>query len=173
MAYWAAVQLQANRERFALHMLQEVEGFATYAPRLRQRRRSHGRWIEVTPLLFVTYVFVAIELQWSRARWCPGVIRLVMDGLQPARVPNAVISELRRRERDGAIELPKPPGLVRGDKVRIVRGALHGHLGLYEGMRPHERVDVLLQLLGGVCRVTLAKSDVVALSSAVPSDKDL
>jgi transcriptional antiterminator RfaH len=163
MAYWAAVQLLASRERLALHMLQEIEGFTVYAPRLRQRRRQQGRWIQVTPLLFVTYVFVSIELQWHRARWCPGVIRLVMDGLQPARVPDSVITALRQREHDGAIELPKPPGLHAGDKVRIVRGALHGRLALYEGMRPHERVDVLLQLLGTACRVTLARSDVVAL----------
>jgi transcription antitermination factor NusG len=72
-------------------------------------------------------------------------------------------ADLRRREHKGAIELPKPPGLCAGDKVRIVRGAFHGHLGLYEGMRPHERVNVLLQLLGGACRVTLAKSDIAAL----------
>jgi transcriptional antiterminator RfaH len=144
-------------------MLQEIEGFTVYAPRLRQRRRQHGRWIETLPLLFVTYIFITIEREFYRARWCPGVIRLVMDGLQPARVPNEVINGLRQREHRGAIELPKPPGLQRGDKVRIVRGALSGHLGLYEGMRPHERVDVLLQLLGGACRVTLARSDVAAL----------
>jgi transcriptional antiterminator RfaH len=163
MSYWAAAQLQANREQLALHMLQEIEGFTVYAPRLRQRRRHHGRWIQVTPLLFVTYVFISIELQWHRARWAPGVVRLVMDGLQPAKVPDSVITVLRRREHDGAIELPKSPGLQRGDRVRIVRGALHGHLGLYEGMRPHERVDVLLRLLGGACRVTLAKADIAAL----------
>ena len=163
MAYWCAAQLQANREQLALHMLQEIEGFTVYAPRLRQRRRQHGRWIETLPLLFVTYIFITIEREFYRARWCPGVIRLVMDGLQPARVPNEVINGLRQREHRGAIELPKPPGLQRGDKVRIVRGALQGHLGLYEGMRPHERVDVLLQLLGGACRVTLARSDVAAL----------
>jgi transcriptional antiterminator RfaH len=162
MSYWCAAQLQASRERLALHMLREIEGFTIYAPRLRQRRRRHGRSIETLPLLFVTYVFVTIESQWYRARWCPGVIRLVMDGLQPAKVPDSVITDLRRRERRGAIELPKPPGLRAGDKVRIVRGALQGHLGLYEGMRPHERVDVLLQLLGGQTRVTLAKSDIAA-----------
>jgi transcriptional antiterminator RfaH len=163
MSYWCAAQLQASRERLALHMLQEIEGFTVYAPRLRQRRRRHGRSIETLPLLCVTYVFVTIESQWYRARWRPCLIRLVMDGLQPAKVPDSVITDLRRREHKGAIELPKLPGLHAGDKVRIVRGAFHGHLGLYEGMRPRERVDVLLQLLGGACRVTLAKSDVVAL----------
>jgi transcriptional antiterminator RfaH len=163
MGYWACLQLQANREQLALHMLQEVEGFTVYAPRLRQRRRRNGRWIETTPLLFVTYVFIAIEREFYRARWCPGVIRLVMDGLQPARVPDLVISDLRRRERNGAIELPKPPGLRTGDRVKILRGPFQGRFGLYADMKPRERVDILLQLLGSVCRVTLAKSDVAAL----------
>jgi len=143
MAYWCAAQLQASRESLALHMLEEIEGFAVYAPRLRQRRRGHGRWIEKLPLLFVSYVFVSIEAQWYRARWCPGVIRLIMDGLQPAKVPDSVITELRRREHKGAIELPKAPGLQPGDKVRIVRGALQGHLGLYNHAPQHPSVDVI------------------------------
>jgi transcriptional antiterminator RfaH len=165
MAYWCAAQLQASRERLALHMLQEIEGFTVYAPRLRQRRRRHGRSIETLPLLFVSYVFVAIELQWHRARWAPGVVRLVMDGLQPARVPDQVITELRRRERKGAIELPKPRGLQAGDQVKILRGPFGGHLGLYAGMKPRERIDVLLQLLGAQTRVTLSKSDVEAVKA--------
>jgi transcriptional antiterminator RfaH len=163
MAYWCCAQLQASREGLALHMLEQIEGFTIYAPRLRQRRRRQGRWVETLPLLFVSYVFISIEAQWYRARWCPGVIRLVMDGLQPARVPDPVITALRQREHRGAIELPKPPGLVRGDKVRIVRGALHGHLGLYEGMNGRQRVEILLSILGSACRVTLARPDVTAL----------
>jgi len=37
-----------------------------------------------------------------------GVRRLVMDGEQPARVPDAVIAEIRSRERDGLVDLSKP-----------------------------------------------------------------
>jgi transcription antitermination factor NusG len=51
--------------------------------------------------------FLLIQLQWHAARWCPGVVRLVMDGLQPAKVPDAVIEEIRGREHKGAIGLPK------------------------------------------------------------------
>ena len=56
--------------------------------------------------------------------------------------------------------LPKPRGLQRGDRVRISAGAFTGHLGLYDGQRPHERVSVLLSLLGGQTRVEMAKRDV-------------
>jgi hypothetical protein len=47
--------------------------------------------------------------------------------------------------------------------VRILRGPLEGRLGLYAGMRPHERVLVLLALLGGAQRVVLAQKDVEML----------
>jgi len=37
------------------------------------------------------------------ARYSPGVISLIMDGEKPAREPDAVIDELKGRERDGII----------------------------------------------------------------------
>ena len=133
-----------------------LAGFNVYLPRLRERRISRGRRIEVRPPLFPGYAFVLIVLQWHGARWCPGVAGLIMDGERPARVPDAVIAELHSRERDGLIELPKPPRLQPGDRVRIISGPFQERLALYEGQTPHERVAVLLQLLGGIQRTELA-----------------
>jgi transcriptional antiterminator RfaH len=152
--------LQASREGLAVHMLQEVEGFTVYAPRLRQRRRRQGRWVETLPLLFVSYVFIVIEREFYRARWCPGVIRLIMDGLQPAKVPDPVIAELRERERGGVVQLPEAPSMKVGDRVRVTRGPFTGLGGLYAGQAPHERVAVLLTLLGGQTRVMLPRGDI-------------
>ena len=77
------------------------------------------------PLLFPGYCFVFIELQWHAARWSPGRLGLIMVGDAPARVSDAVIAELRGRERDGLIELPKAPGLKPGDHAEssLVRSA--------------------------------------------------
>jgi transcriptional antiterminator RfaH len=88
------------------------------------------------------------------------VIRLVMAGdVRPARVPDAVIAALRAREgAEGLIELPRPPGLAPGDRVRIVSGAFCGHLALYQGQTARERVAVLLQMLGGQQRTELPAS---------------
>jgi transcriptional antiterminator RfaH len=155
MPYWAAAQLQPQRERLALHTL-ALAGYVTYLPRLRQHRVSHGRRIETTPALFPGYAFVLIELQWHAARWAPGVTRIVLDGAAPARVPDGVIAEIRSRERGGVVELPRPPRVHPGDRVRVLHGPFIGHVGLYAGMRPRERVEVLLAILGGAQRVTLA-----------------
>ena len=163
MAYWTAAQLEPNRERIALHLLAR-ENFTVYAPRLRERRTIRGRPEDREAPLFPGYAFVLITLQWSAARWCPGVRRLVMDGLQPARVPDAVIEEIRGRERNGVVELPRRL-LKPGDRVRLLADPFRGHLAIYAGMSAHERVAVLLQILGGPQRVTLAERDVEAVTS--------
>jgi len=71
-----------------------------------------------------------------------------------------IIDDLRKRERNGLIELPQRSGLKPGAQVRILQGPFAGHLGLYAGQRAHERVLVLLALLGGQQRVELAKDAV-------------
>ena len=161
--YWACAQLQPQRDALALHFLRQA-GFETYAPRLRERRTVHGRKVIRTPLLFPAYAFVFIRLQWHAARWAPGVIRLVMDGAAPARVPDAVIAEIRSRECRGLIELPKAPLARPGDAVKILRGPFEGRLAIYAGMKPRARVEVLLSLLGSSQRVMLAADAVEAIS---------
>ena len=162
MAFWAAAQLQPQRDQLALHCL-KLFGFETYAPRLRDQRTIRGCKVIKTPLLFPGYVFVLIQLQWSRARWSPGVVRLVMDGITPAVVPDAVVTSLKAREVNGLIELPPPPRFRRGDRVRVLHGPLAGQVGLFAGIKPRERVAVLLTLLGSSRRVELAGSAVERL----------
>jgi transcriptional antiterminator RfaH len=101
-------------------------------------------------------VFVLIKLQWNQARWWPGVVRLVMEGIKPAVVPDTVVTLLKAREVNGLIELPPPPQFRRGDRVRVLHGPLAGQVGLFAGMKPRERVAVLLKLLGSSRRVELA-----------------
>ena len=56
--------------------------------------------------LFPGYAFVLIVLQWHAVKRTPGVVRLVTDGGVPAKVPDSVIAELHRRERNGLVQLP-------------------------------------------------------------------
>ena len=154
MSYWAVARLEPRREQLALRCL-GLAGYERYFPRLREHRISHGRRIEVRPPLFPGYCFLTVEAQWYAARWSIGVIGLIMDGIRPACVADQIIDDLRKRERNGLVELPKRPRLKRGDQVRILRGPFVGQLGLYAGMRAHERVLVLLALLGGQQRVEL------------------
>jgi transcriptional antiterminator RfaH len=163
MAYWACARLEFKRETVAQHFLR-LAGYEVYVPYMRERLVRRNRRVEVVSPLFPAYGFVAIIQGWHSARWSIGVTAIIMDGVQPAKVPDGVIAEIRNRERNGAIELPKPPGMKIGDRVRVLGGPLVGFAGLYAGQAPHERVAVLLAVLGGQRRVVLPKSDVATLS---------
>jgi len=160
--YWACAQVEPRRERLASHCL-GLAGYEIYQPLLREQRGSHGRRIVVTPPLFPGYLFLWVVSGWWNARWSPGVVRLIMDGLVPAHVPDAVIGEIKSRERDGLVELPKLRGLEPGMRVKVLQGPLRDQIGLLAALRPHERVLVLLQLLGGQQRVDLARNAIEAV----------
>ena len=60
-------------------------------------------------------------------------------------MPDARIDDIRRRERDGAVELRR---LRVGARVRILGGPFRDHLGLCTGMTGRERVLILINVLG-------------------------
>jgi transcriptional antiterminator RfaH len=127
--------------------------------RVKRVTRAHKVSLRAEPL-FRGYTFVLIEMQWHAIQWQPGVLGLILDGDRPAKVPDKVIAELHARERNGLVELPSPSGFRRGDRVKIIRGPLIGLSGLVEGLRPQQRIEILLAVLG---RVGLPRSDVEAV----------
>ena len=159
--YWCCARLETHRENVARHFL-GLAGYEVYIPRIREQRVRRHRRVEVVAPMFPGYAFVSIALQWHTARWSIGVLGLIMNGTAPARVPDSIIDDIRRRERNGAVELPKPSGFKPGDKVQILGGPFAGQLAIYAGMKPHERVEVLLSLLGSQQRVTLAHNAIAA-----------
>lgn len=159
MSYWSVVQTESQREKVASEFL-KAEGFGVYLPRILVKK--------VVRPLFPGYLFVTIEEKWWAIRWTVGVLKVLMSDDMPARVPEKVVDGIRRREgADGFVKLPKARGLMRGDRVRIVRGSFEGQLGIYEGMSGDARVCVLLELLGRSVPVTLGRGDVMATSTEV------
>jgi len=162
--YWACAQTAPQREAAAQHFL-GLAGYRSYLPRLRLVRPRQGRKVETRPPLFPGYLFVWIVEGWWAARWCPHVVRLIAAGDGPAHVSAAVVDEIKSREVNGLIELSKPSGLRRGERVRILRGPFTGHLAIFADMKPRQRVEILLQLLGAVQRVELARDDIEVIDS--------
>jgi transcription antitermination factor NusG len=150
--YWCCGQLDGRRERLALHGL-GLAGYEVYVPRVRAPRRVEA--------LFPSYVFISITLQWHAARWAPGMLKLIMAGDQTAHVPDTAIAELHARERDGLVILPSQPRFRPGDLVRVTAGPLVGFRGLVDGLRPQQRIAVLLELLGSVRAIEMAADDIV------------
>jgi transcriptional antiterminator RfaH len=162
---WIVVRCEPLRELTARRFL-ELAKFSVYFPRICERQAKGGRRIERLRPLFPSYIFVGFrDGRWWDARWCVGVAAVIMAGNGPAQLGDHVIDELRARERNGLVELPKREAFKVGDSVRVLSGPFGGHLAIFAGMRPRERVEILLQLLGSVQRVTLAESDIEAVHS--------
>ena len=155
---WYVVQTHPHAENKASFHLGR-QGFETYLPRYLKARRHARRIDSVAAPLFPRYLFVAVEL--ATQRWLSidstiGVTRLVRYGDRPAAVPVSVLETLRCREDvNGLVQLEPRPRFLPGDKVSIIGGAFQDCFGLYEGMASHERVAILLELLGRKVRVVL------------------
>jgi transcriptional antiterminator RfaH len=164
-AQWYVVQTQPNAERRAVAHL-DRQGFQTYLPRYRKRRRHARRLETVIAPLFPRYLFVAVDLstqRWRSIQSTIGVSRLVCNGDRPAAVPPQVIADISAQEDDaGLVRIDTRPRFVRGDKVRILYGAFQASLGIFEGMADEERVSILLDLLGRKVRVRLDAEGVAA-----------
>jgi transcriptional antiterminator RfaH len=161
---WYVVQTQVNGEAKAAQNLAR-QGYEIYLPRYLKRRR-HARKIDFTAKpLFPRYMFVAIDLatqRWRSIQSTFGVARLVTNGDDPATVPEGVVHALRAREDDkGFVRLDSRPAFAPGDKVRVLAGAFMDSAGLFSGLADHDRVSILLEMLGRKVRVLL-DADMVA-----------
>jgi transcriptional antiterminator RfaH len=155
---WYVVQTQANGEAKAAENLRR-QGYEIYLPRFLKRRR-HARKLDVVAKpLFPRYMFVAIDTaaqRWRSIQSTSGVSHLVTSGDEPAAVPESVVRALRAREDiRGFVKLDAAPALQRGDKVRVLGGAFTDNAGLFDGMTDHDRVSILLEMLGRRVRVVL------------------
>jgi transcriptional antiterminator RfaH len=163
-ALWYVVQTHVNGETKAALNLQR-QGYEVYLPRY-LKRRNHARKIDfaVKPL-FPRYMFVAIEMAtqgWRSIQSTVGVSRLVCQGDVPSVVPRGVVPALKEREDDrGFISMDVRPAFAPGDKVRVLAGAFMDNAGLFNGLADHNRVSILLDLLGRKVRVLL-DADMVA-----------
>lgn len=160
---WYVVQTQVNCEAKAAENLRR-QGYDIYLPRYLKRRR-HARKVDlVAKPLFPRYMFVAIDMaaqRWRSVQATIGVSRLVANGDEPAVVPLGVVRALRAREDAKGFFKLDAPAFAPGDKVRVCAGAFMDNAGLFNGMADHDRVSILLEMLGRKVRVLL-DADLVA-----------
>jgi transcriptional antiterminator RfaH len=162
---WYVVQTQVNGEAKAAQNLQR-QGYEIYLPRYLKRRRHARKMDFVARPLFPRYMFVAIDMvtqRWRSIQSTFGVSRLVCNGDDPAVVPDGVVPALMAREDNkGFVRMDNKPSFSPGEKVRVLAGAFMDNAGLFDGMADHDRVSILLEMLGRKVRVLLDADLVVA-----------
>lgn len=149
---WFAVLTKPRAEAEA-QMCLTRQGYATLFPRTRRTVRAASGMIVRTESLFPRYIFIHSDpsLQsLAPVRSTRGVCTLVrFGGGEPARVPEAVIEQIRARMDgdDGFVRLAAPE-LQPGAKVRIHEGPFSGLDAIFAATHGEDRVRLLLSLLG-------------------------
>jgi transcriptional antiterminator RfaH len=152
MARWYVIYTKAASEAVAKVNL-ERQGYRVYLPRLLQPARNRGRWLERIVALFPRYLFVQLETGQQAlgpVRSTVGVASVVRFGTDYAIVPDRVIEALGARadSQTGLHRLAGPRPFSPGTKVRVTAGAFDGLEGVFQRESAHERVIVLLEILG-------------------------
>ena len=159
MRKWIVAMTKPNCEAIAGTNLQR-QGFISYCPRSLFKRPNKPPIIRP---LFARYMFIAITDGWYSIKSTYGISRVLMADNGPCEIDPSVIDSLKDREdRKGLVQLAPKPKFLHGTAVRTNTGPLAGHLMLYEGMTTHDRVRVLVELLGRKVTVELEEKLLVA-----------
>ena len=155
---WYAVYTQPHAEPKALqHLLRQ--GYTAYLPRYRTKvSHARRRQIVLRPL-FPRYLFAGIDratMPWRPILSTFGVTDIVRAGDEPALVPTEIVTAIRERENTGAFDrLDSQQLLSLGELVRVTTGTFQDMVGRLVELRDHDRIVVLLELLGRTVRAQL------------------
>jgi transcriptional antiterminator RfaH len=147
MRAWYLIYSKPQLERAALENL-ERQGYPSYLPLIRNRRRRRGRYVSIIEPMFPRYLFVHLSNEtddWGPIRSTIGVAKLVRFGMHAARVPDSLIEMMEQQDEEG-VQTLAPPDLKPGDQVRIVEGVMAGYDAIFQARTGKERVVLLLQL---------------------------
>ena len=165
MIAWYVVHTHPNAEMKAVAHL-ERQGYEIYLPRYRKWRRHARRRELVWRPLFPRYLFIALDL--LQTRWRPilstvGVSRLVRGGDKPVPVASGLVEEIQEQERCHLFDENAQVAHLRiGDLVRVINGPFADQIGKFCTVGDHERISILLELLGREVKTSLSAEAIAA-----------
>ena len=165
MSNWYAIFTHARAEQKAQFNL-ERQGFQSFFPKYRKRRR-HARRVEtVSAPLFPRYVFVWLDIDrqpWRSINSTLGVHGIVCQGEKPAPLPEGIVEELiSRQDESGCVGLSGNTSIARGRPVEITDGPFADCVAIVDRLLDADRLVVLLDLLGRRVKVQVQARAVIA-----------
>ena len=157
---WYVAQTLPRKEEVALQNLAR-QRFAGFLPRYRATRQHARQRYEVLTPLFPGYIFVRFnpdDAPWRSINGTRGVLGLVGPRLaRPVAMPASAIDNIMARCRNGImtslLECLEP-----GAVMRVISGPFADQLVTIEALDGHDRVRVLLKILGADQPLDLASN---------------
>jgi transcription antitermination factor NusG len=161
---WYAFSALPHQEATAEANLQR-QGLSIFIPRLQVTTRHAGRFRSKLAWFFPRYGFVSLDIErqrWRNVNGTYGVASLVMSAERPLAVPAGIVEGLRAISDEGGIIDPDR-GLSPGGSVELVAGPFSGMIATLVRLDGHGRAELLLTLLGGPTRVTVARDVLIPM----------
>ena len=161
---WYVVHTRPHQEGRAEANLVR-QGFRVWLPVMERSRRHAKRIGTVRGALFPGYLFVALDPErtaWRAINGTFGVRRILCDGAHPQALPEGFVAALRSAVGADGLSTAGPSDLRPGDAVTITAGPFTECAAVVLRLAPGERVEVLLDVLGGRVPARLPRRAVVA-----------
>jgi len=160
---WFLVYTKPRAENLAQENLLR-QGFDTYLPLIRTKRRKQGKYVAVVEAMFSRYLFIHLNFttdNWSPIRSTIGVANMVRFNGLPSMVPAALIESIKAMEDEQGVHKMPEKEFKEGDSVSIIDGVFAGLKGIFQARTSQERVVVLLDIAGQYTRVNMNKNELL------------
>jgi len=155
---WFVVQTKPrNEDRAAVNL--SHGGYEVINGKIRVKKRTNGFQKYVVEPLFPSYIFVFFDFErdYHIIKYTRGVRKVVQFGGRPIPVPSWTIEDIRRRLRNGVVEIEKPTP-KRGDRVFVIDGPFKGLEAVFlEALNGGERVRILIEHLSYCARLVVGR----------------
>ena len=160
---WYLLKTRPRQENRAIENLRR-QNIECFCPEVWVEKISRGKKCQILEILFPGYLFVNFKNASSSihcANSTRGVQSFVSFGGIPARVPFALIQELKEKTKPSENILisnfPK-----RGDKLKVIDGPLNGMSVVFSQPNGDERAEVLLNMMNQQVKASIQYSNLVA-----------
>lgn len=164
MRRWHVVSALAKQEIRADENLKR-QGFESWLPQFRKKRRHARRTEETASPLFPGYLFVRFDVEtdrWRSINGTFGVVRVLCNCDEPIAVPDELVANLQaRKDEAGFISLPVR-NFKAGESVHVATGPFADLEGLFERTSGRDRVVLLFSLLGQKVRAKVRLVELAA-----------
>jgi transcriptional antiterminator RfaH len=161
---WLLLQVKPRQELRALENLERQNG-ECYCPQMQVEKLSRGKRVQVKEPLFPGYLFIDAwpeegGLTYASIRSSRGVSKIVGFGVEPIKISEALIREIKLREQAGLTCVNVGFLPQAGDQIDIVDGPFKGLQAVYSHTDGQQRSIILIHLLHQQTPVSLANTQI-------------
>jgi len=159
---WYAVYTKPRWEKKVFALLSE-NGFLSYCPLHKVRRRWSDRYKIVNEPLFKSYVFVQInEVEMKKVRLIPGFVNFIYWNGKPAIIREKEINIIKKFLNDYTFVAAEPVKLIPNQRIKIMNGILMDEKGIVLQSEKN-KVQLILESLGFKLTASLDKTEIQIL----------